>query len=86
MANRVEKYLRFDSLGLSKSGLTKIWQLTDKHGGAVGFVKWYGGFRKYCFDPLDGTIWDSDGLRFITDFLEEVNKRHRLENKAKAYD
>lgn len=83
MANRVEKYLRFDLVGPSKTGLTHIWQLTDlKHGCSCGTVAWYGGFRKYCFEPHDSSLWDSDALRFIADFLEKLNKHHRTKRRA----
>jgi hypothetical protein len=78
MDNRVKKYLRFDLVGPSTTGKTRIWQLTDlKYGAACGFVKWYGGFRKYVFEPFDSSYWDSDALEMIAAFLREQNRQHR---------
>jgi hypothetical protein len=81
MANRVEKYLRFDLVGPSRTGKTKIWQLTDlKYGDACGTVKWYGGFRRYVFEPNDSSFWGSDALGMIAAFLRKQNGQHRHAN------
>jgi hypothetical protein len=50
MANRVAKYIRFEGCGLSDAGKTRIWRIFNfHHNEVVGWVKWYGGFRRYCF-------------------------------------
>ena len=78
MTSRVEKYLRFDLVGSSAIGKTKVWKLTDlKYGDACGIVEWYGDFRKYVFEPHDSLFWDSDALDMIPAFLREQNGQHR---------
>lgn len=77
MSDRLKKYIRFDCLGSSDTGKTKIWQLTNvKYGAATGFVKWHGAWRKYCFFPLDDTLFDWDCLRLIAEFCEAKTKEH----------
>lgn len=75
----VEEYIRIDEDGVSPSGVTKRWRVINKRTNEkVGAIKWYGGFRKYCFFPEDDTLlYDSDCLRLIADFLDAHNQLHR---------
>lgn len=79
---RVEQYLRIEDWGESESGKTRVWRVYNfYHRNVIGFVKWYGGFRRYCFYPeIEDVSWitfDSDCLRMVADFLDKVNAKHR---------
>lgn len=84
---RVEKYLEVRDAGCSKTGRTRIfivWQKNEKR--VCGEIKWYGGFRKYCFFQDENTLcWDSDGLRLIAEFCDDLNKKHRSGSRARAF-
>ena len=43
----------------------------------LGFIKWYGSFRQYCFYPENDTMFSKGCLELINCFLDKVNKRHR---------
>ena len=78
MANRVEKYIRFEDGEWSDSGKTRIWRIYNfHHNQVVGWIRWYGGFRRYCFYTEEAAIYDNDCLRLVADKLDEVNARHR---------
>lgn len=82
---RVEKYIRIEDWGHSASERTKVWRVYNfKHSEVVGWIKWYGGFRKYCFYLQDDTmLYDSDCMILIANFLDEANKIHLWQNKRK---
>jgi hypothetical protein len=78
MKSRVEKYIRIEDFGTSPTGKTRIWRVWNHlHQVDCGKIKWYGGFRKYCFFPMDDTLlYDADCMRLIADFLDQQNHRH----------
>ena len=84
MAN-VEKWIYISLHGLSKTGVTKVWRVTNKREGkCIGEIRWYGanGFRGYCFFPTiePDTAWmlfSADCMRFIADFCDDANAKHR---------
>ena len=46
----------------------------------LGLIKWHSAWRKYCFFPLENTVFEEDCLRDIARFMEEETKKHK-ENK-----
>ena len=38
----------------------------------VGVIKWYGGFRKYVFEPSPYTIFDAKCMGEISSYLEQL--------------
>ncbi len=72
------KYLEASLSGASASGKTLRWALVPKAGGQpVGDVEWYAPWRKYCFTPRSGTVFDQGCLREIADFCEQRTQEHR---------
>lgn len=74
----VKQYIEITEAGLSATGKTKVWRVRNKRTAEeIGTLKWYGGFRKYCFFPIltgfDWLLFDADCLRMIADFLDEQN-------------
>jgi hypothetical protein len=46
----------------------------------VGIIKWYGGFRKYTFQPSNNTIFDAKCMREVANFLEILmNERKTIQ-------
>lgn len=75
---RMQKYVRFDEVeNLGKK--TRIWWVrnivTDFR---VGVVKWHGAWRKYCFFPSPDTLFDSDCMALIAEFLNDRNMERKL--------
>jgi len=54
----------------------------EESGERIGSVYWYNPWRKYCFFPAPGTVYEQDCLRDIADFVETETKRHRQEAAA----
>lgn len=71
MIERLKKYIVIDeepNLGRK----TKIWCVYNKQTMEIcGYVKWYGGWRKYIFETMDKKrFYDSDLLRYLGQFCE----------------
>jgi len=56
---------------------TKIYFLCNSRNELIhlGKIKWHGAWRQYCFFPEEDTLFNSDCLNDITDFLNKLNKR-----------
>lgn len=62
---------------IKDTGKTKVWSVRNRENGFVlGQVKWYGGFRKYAFFPVGGTIYDPPCLYDVAHFMQtKMNER-----------
>ncbi len=79
-AKMKHSFIRFAGIGLSKSGKTRMWAVTDADGMYVlGKIKWHGHWRGYAFFPEQDTetLYEQKCLREIADFLEEATKLTR---------
>lgn len=45
----------------------------DENEEAIGIVKWYPNWRKYCFFPEDNCVWDTKCLYYLTSFIDKLN-------------
>lgn len=54
---------------------TKVYELCNSRDERIrlGEIKYNGAWRKYCFYPLDGTIFDSKCLHDIINFIDKLN-------------
>lgn len=84
--SKVEKWIRIELFGTSKTGVTQIWRVVNtRDNKCIGMVRWYGanGFRGYCFFPTiePDTAWmlfSADCMRYIADFIDaEMGKRKK---------
>ncbi len=78
MFNR--SFIRMRGAGMSKSGKTRVWEVTDADGSYVlGTIKWYGHWRGYAFFPEmhTETLYEQKCLREIADFIETATKLTR---------
>lgn len=57
---------------------TRLWNIMTVDGHYhIGQIKWFGRWRRYCFFPVDQTVFEQDCLRDIADFIEQKTKEHR---------
>ena len=63
---------------------TPILQIIDKQGCAMGEIKWFGAWRKFCFFPIQTdnyyTVWDTKCLSTLIEFINDYSKKWK-ENK-----
>ena len=44
----------------------------------LGEVRWYASWRRYCFFPNEGTVFEQDCLRMIAAFCQRETRAHRI--------
>lgn len=60
------------------SRLTMRWELRSQAGAhLLGEVRWHAPWRRYCFYPAGGTLFEQDCLRDIAEFIEVKTQLHR---------
>jgi hypothetical protein len=75
-------HINFCSLGRTDERKTNIYEVFSKEGNyLLGRIKWYGRWRKYIFEPCDGTLYEEVCMRDISQFIEEETKEHREQAK-----
>ena len=81
MDNRWDaKWVYFSIAGTSQSGKTQLWYVMARQGDLyLGQIRWHSPWRKYAFypDPHNQTVYESDCLRDIADFIEVQTDVHR---------
>lgn len=49
---------------------TRDYHLVSRQGGeTIGVVRWYGGWRQWCFFPAASSMWDDGCLADVHDFI-----------------
>jgi len=77
------KWIVFRFLRMSESGKTQVWEVVNTDESLLlGYVEWFGRWRKYIFRPLSMTVYEQDCLRDIAEFIELQTKMHRSAKKA----
>lgn len=72
------KYLKFVEGPPSKSGKTKTWYVVQKQNEIhLGWIGWWGSWRRYAFYPKDQTVYEEQCLMDITAFIVRKTKQHR---------
>jgi hypothetical protein len=52
---------------------TSAWECKNIHSGTVlGEVKWYSGWRQYCYFPIIQAIYSAGCLRDIDNFMGQL--------------
>lgn len=72
------KYIKFKLFECKP--LTDVYHcLNNNTDNKIGEVKWYVGWRRYCFFPkgYHSVIFSGDCLIDIADFLKQINKEHK---------
>jgi hypothetical protein len=61
---------------------TKTWWVVNKFDEIhLGWIGWFGKWRKYGFYPKADTVYEEVCLREIASFCESETKAHRMEKK-----
>jgi len=72
------KYLEF--VLRERKPKTSVIEIISKTSGyGLGIIKYYGGWRQYCFFPHEGTRWNAVCLNDLQQFILAMNS----EQKAK---
>lgn len=79
---RKGRYITFSNLGPAPGRLTNRYRIDSEHGGVLGFVRWWGGWRKYVLEPGEDTVFEETCLREIAAFCADMTKQHRAKRKA----
>jgi hypothetical protein len=68
------EYLHFKRLmdDSGKSKTTKWSCCNKKSGGELGIVKWYPGWRQYCYFPTVQAVYSVGCLKDIAEFIEQL--------------
>lgn len=58
---------------------TPIYELCNAKNELIhlGKIKYNGAWRKYCFYPIDDTVFDSKCLKDIVDFMNKLNDERK---------
>ena len=73
------KYVDFDEL--IWGGKTTKAYVRTKDETVIGIVKWYPAWRRYCFFPDSETLYDSQCMKDISAYIDELME---LRNKERA--
>jgi hypothetical protein len=66
--NYETRYLRF--VEVFDTGKTKVWDVVSReHGDTLGYIKWFGRWRQYCFFPKFQTVWNKGCLTDLEQFI-----------------
>lgn len=78
-------FIKFEYDGDSETGKTGIWRVVpvDDAGAVVlGYVRWFGRWRRYSFFPHAGTVYESVCLRDLAAFCDQETNKHRLHRRS----
>jgi hypothetical protein len=81
------EHIRFVEHRRFRARLTKSWDVVNwdsQHD--LGEVKWYAQWRRYCFFPDQGTIYDGSCLLAISEFCHNQTLARKLERAAMMTD
>lgn len=74
----MSKYLEF--IHVEDKPKTKVWEVRRKadevynDGLSLGYIKYFGRWRQYAFEPHGGTFWNHECLNDIIKFLNQENE------------
>ncbi len=69
------KWLVFGLL-FTPSIKTQVWRIFSIKGIPLGFIKWFSRWRCYAFFPENETIFNSECLKDIKEFIDNLIKEH----------
>lgn len=58
--------------------VTSSFVITDRHGGTLGAVEWYGAWRGYCFFPEGRPVFNPDCLQRLAAFTALCTREHKM--------
>lgn len=76
-------YLVFTEASYLATGKTKVWRVGSTSGSHLGWIKWFGRWRQYCFYPAPETIFNKGCLTEIASFCADrmAERRARFDEE-----
>lgn len=75
---RKAKWIRFDEYPMPPGRKTKGFHVFNKDNEAfLGHIEWHTGFRKYSFYPDERTVFETQCLKDIADFLDQLMEERK---------
>lgn len=67
------KYFIIRELPRAEGKKTSIYDIIGKsNDDMLGYIKWHGSWRQYCFFPASNTFWSLGCLEDIKDYLKKL--------------
>ena len=70
-------YLIFTKI--EDTGKTGIYSVRNHGGDNLALIRWHGAWRKYCFYPIECTIFDVKCLTEINEFITKLMEGRKNE-------
>lgn len=67
----VSPYVEFTESAAVDGRKTQEWNVRSTSGSELGYVRFFGAWRAYCFYPYEDCIFNAGCLRDIATFCEE---------------
>lgn len=74
-------YLQFALCERAANRKTDSWEVSAR-GAILGYVRWWAAWRKYCFFPAEGTLYEQDCLREVAEFVEGQTRVYKAAGKG----
>lgn len=71
---RTSEYLIFDRTDVPRRKTPIITVISKGGGYALGYIKWFGRWRQFCFFPRHHTIFNRQCMQDIQDVIDELHK------------
>jgi len=72
----IENYIKFEII--YENPKTNVYSVKNrKSESLLGFIKWYGAWRQYCFFPVNSTVYSSGCMKDINDFIEKITEERK---------
>lgn len=77
-----------DVRNLPQKGVTEVLEVFSVGNPelVLGIIKWYAPWRRYCFFPSPGTLFDVNCMNSITDMIEEMMRDRKVAKALKQFD
>ena len=74
------KWLKFEKLNYINRK-TEVWRVQSIREIQLGYIKWFTRWRCYAFFPLPSTIFNSDCLKDIKEFIDKLMEMRKGQKK-----
>jgi len=77
------KYIEF--MLIEKKPKTDVFAIISKsHLDQLGIIKWYAPWRQYCFFPEEQTIWNTNCMQDVKEFIRILMAKRRSAKSDKC--
>lgn len=70
------RYFKIVADPAMKRRKTRVYRIINlRQGLTIGSIHWYGQWRQYVFDPVEGAVWSVDCMEAVMLFIENLKAR-----------